>query len=572
MAEIKQLEPELKQATAALKLMERQFRGAGAGAQVSAKQVDNQRRIVKTLTAELKASKSELKAFQDTQNKPAKEGGILGNLAKLVAGGALLNFAHTLLTSGRNASELTKKLEELDMAAYADKFTDADKAARGFRGTMRDIAGTISSIPVIGQIFDIATASVKQGADALDSYRKTRKELNREVAGSTEMLAKLKSLEEERAKIREEEAKAGSLVERAKVAIGGLFMKGGDAEAIRKQHDQATGRAINLMRIEKERAALVEQIANAFDLEAKARSAVISGSEKESELSAIELNRQERIAALKEQVKNKFGNKSEEGERVLAMGMNKIDQEASAATDSAQRRYDITKDTLEVSSAISANALRSSLGQVDSAKELYELAKRTYESRYKAGEEQALAEKARMDQAKVAYHQAEIAYGDELTALRLQTQATEAHFKGMQGVAEQAEIVAKFDKEIATQLRAGNKEAADMLKRQKEIALATERAREHDVTPRKRREDRRDARIVQRKARQQLAREDSLRRQGLRGARGRAISEQQLKDRNANEGALRQAQAAADANALKQGMIKLFGNVDAIAGAMKGDK
>lgn len=164
-----------------------------------------------------------------------------------------------------------------------------------------------------------------------------------------------------------------------------------------------------------------------------------------------------------------------------------------------------------------------------------------------------------------------VAHNDELTVMRLQTQQAEAQFKGMQGVAEQAAIVAKFDKEIADQLRAGNQEAAEMLQRQKDIAMAQEMAREHDVTGTQRHDARRDARIVQRKARQQGQREDAIRRDAARGARGKRITEQQLKDRNANEGKLRQAQAAADARTFMTQMSSIVGRLASIDSSLEGD-
>lgn len=516
-----------------------------------------------------KSWKSMLDRMEEAPARVGKVTGALSGLKSAFAAIGVLGFVKSLTSAGREASDLTRKLDRLDISTYADDFTKADAAARGFRGTIRDISGAVSSIPVVGQVFDLITAPIKAAADALDSYRQVKKEVGQAAAGSEALLQKLRGLEEQRAKVRKEESDSTGFLARTRVALAGI---GGNQEDANAQAEiQAQMRANSLKRIEKERLSIVDEIAESFDLEARARNSAIAGSEKEAQLADIELNRRERIAALTEQVKNSLGLTSREGKAALNSGSSTINSEADTQVAAAQRRYDITVDMFKVSEKLSVNSLRASLGQLDSAKELFELAERTYNRTGGKGEEQQRAEKLKMDQAKVAYRQAEIAYGEEITALRLQTQATEAHFKGMQGVAEQAEIVAKFDKEIANQLRAGNKEAVDMLKRQKEIALAVERAREHDITPRKRREDRRESRITQRKAKQQEARENELRRRGARGIRGRAISEQQLKDRNANEGKLRMDQAASDARELKMGMIKLFGNVDSIAKGIKSD-
>lgn len=557
-ANINQLEPELKQANAALKLMERNFRGAAAGATISAKAIERQKKVVASLTAELKAEKSELSAFQEATGKGEnKGGGFLGKLAGIGAIGAIGSFATSFLTAGRNANELTKQLDDMDMSGYADELSDADKEALKFKGTLLDLAGAASSIPLVGKLFESVLSPVKLAADAVQSYREASIAMNKEASTTEELLQKLNRLEFERAKIIKESVDADGARQKIIEGMGkiGASVAGSPVEGmfdtIRvKREEQLAG-------IEATRAQVALRIAQQAQAEAKARSGILSGSEKESQLGEAELQRQQKSAAIIETVKNKFGGISGPGR-----GVNKVLTNTLLTEQSAQNT------------------------------------------------------------------QIETAYGLQLTLLRLQTQATEAQLRGMHGVAEQANIVAKFDKEIVAQLLAGNKEAADLLKRQKEIALVQERAVEHDVTPRQRRESAREFRITQRKAKQQEDREEAIRRQmGHEGAgggldklskkefdslrrkdksgrhygtglgtefggldrrdkdgniiegglnapipRSRRIQEQQLKDRNSNDGAMRQARAAADVRALQQQMMSITGDLKSIAGAIKSDK
>jgi hypothetical protein len=284
------------------------------------------------------------------------------------------------------------------------------------------------------------------------------------------------------------------------------------------------------------------------------------------------LQRREKIAQLTENVKNNLGLQSNEGKQALAIGSEKLTQEADSRKDLAEREYKITMDTLDVSEKMASTQLRGSVGALESAKAQLDLAERTQDTLSMTGTlEQQKQAATTVALAHAAHRQAEIALANELTSMRLATQQAEAQFKGMQGVAEQAAIVAKFDKEIADQLRAGNKEAAEMLQRQKDIAMAQEMAREHDVTGTQRHDARRDARIVQRKARQQGQREEAIRKDAARGARGKRITEQQLKDRNANEGKMRQAQATADARTFMTQMSSIVGRLASIDSSLEGD-
>lgn len=640
MADIGQLAPELKTATAALKLLERQFRGAAGGATVTAKQVDNQRKIVKTLTDELKQAKSEVKAFQDTQDKPDKKDGLLSKIEKIVAGGAILSFAHSLVTGGRDASELTKTLDAANdrMDRFSRGATDADRASRGMRGAFLDLVGAISSIPVVGQAFDILAAPLLAAARHNQDMIDYRNALNQTAVGASELTAKLQILGQQRNKIEKQRDK-DTVSDKALDAAGGVLgiptlskLKGVITGTSNEDRDKENAQAI--LEIDKAREATLDKISESLDLESRARSSNIAGSQKAADLAGIEFEFRKRIQQAQDSSKDKDGNVIPSLIPAAKLAMEQATRDRDSQVQNTEREYTILTDTLKVQDKISVNALRSSLGQLDSAKEIYELAERTYNLSGGKGEEQRRVEKLKMDQAKVAYRQSEIAYGEEITSLRLQTQATEAHFKGMQGVAEQAEIVAKFDKEIATQLRAGNKEAVGLLQKQKEIALIQAKAREHDVSPKDRLKAIRDERIERTKAHQQDARENALRAQahhegagggldkvgkegldalrkkvpagfgpgavGLGGGNGalktgglerrdangniingglnapiprsRRILEQQLKDRNANEGKMRQAQALADQKAFQAQMVQIVGDLSTCAGALGGDK
>lgn len=465
--------------------------------------------------------KAMLERMEELPPRVQRTTGALQHLRSAFATIGVIGFVNSLSTAGREASELTRKLDRLDISNYADDFTHADAAARGFRGTIRDIAGAVSSIPVVGQVFDLITAPIKAAANALDSYRQVKREVGQAAAGSDALLQKLKGLEEQRAKVRADESDSQGFLAKVRVAFAGIG--GNQDQAKLEAETQAQMRANSLKRIEKERLNLVNEITDAFDLENRARNSAIAGSQKESDLAAIELVRREKIAALTEQVKNSLGLKSKEGEQSLATGTDKINTEAEARVGLAERQHEITISTFKVQSETASNALKGSFGQMDSAKAIYDLAVKTYNLTGGLGEEQQMQEKAKVDLANAAYQQSKLAVSNELSELRIQTAGIEARSKGLKSVAEQSRIIAQYDTQIARLKGVENaeaKEAIKLLEKQKALAQRDADAVQHDETPADRRKARHVNQVLNRKAKQQRERDVAA----LRGRNGGLVT------------------------------------------------
>lgn len=187
---------------------------------------------------------------------------------------------------------------------------------------------------------------------------------------------------------------------------------------------------------------------------------------------------------------------------------------------------------------------------------------------------------------------------DEIIALTAQTDEMSLRLKGLSEAADITSIIVNYNDQIVKATREGNAEAVKQLKTQRDIALTQKRAEQANRTGADRRKERQEARKVQRDAQRQERREKELQgradgdefkrsrlgggyrasrdgelpdrlgggyRVGGRGASGVDIQEQLSKDKAGNTARAREADAAAQAQALRQSQDQLFKDVHGIA-------
>lgn len=485
-AEIPKIEKELKAANAQLKTMERVYRGASTGASVTSKQIERQKRIVKDLTAELKASKSELVAFGDELGKPRKNE--KGSLQKLLTAGAILSFARNLSTAGRQGGEFSKSLDDIGKAVPIDELNKGNSTLRGTKNLLLDLVGAVEGIPVIGDAVTFAGNVGSRGAaNRAKEIRSLDIEMNKAAASSGELLSQLSAIDGIQRKLQER----------------------ADKESITGGVNSETAAA--LVSADSKRVEIGNKIADAIGEEAKSRSASLAGSQRQANLAGIELDRLQKIASLQNNAKDAFGNTSEAAQKAVEAGTKAINDEAERGVEIENKRYQTLISEANVQSELATSALRGLNGQAIAARRLAELAQTNYDLAKGTGEEAEAQAKAQRDIAEDQSKRAQEAALDEITALRVQTMQMEAQAKGMESVATQSAIRLNYETQITAQMRAGNTEAVKQLETQKQLALAKAQADEFDKTPRERRIERRNARIQQSKAKNLLKREQAVR-------------------------------------------------------------
>lgn len=102
------------------------------------------------------------------------------------------------------------------------------------------------------------------------------------------------------------------------------------------------------------------------------------------------------------------------------------------------------------------------------------------------------------------------AHDDELDTLSLQTKEMESQQKGLLGLVTQVQVIEKYQQSIVMALRNQNAESFALISKQRSLSQKQANAEEHDITPRQRIEARRAARDLERKNRQQIARDAEM--------------------------------------------------------------
>lgn len=239
----------------------------------------------------------------------------LGKVGSALKGGAVLaalgSFGDALAKGGADASEMTSAMKALDKEGFG---SGPEKHLHKYTSGLLDVAGavdsTISSIPILGKVWNTITAPITATAKYTALMRETDVLINTQAEGTQNLSAKYKALSEQRAKV---------------FGKSTMFVFQGDDK-----------KADKLKNLDAERARTAEKYISYVEREKIAGNAILAGSQKESDLMRLRVDREKELTKLREEAKDKHGDVSPDRQRAL-----------NAAEKAVQQTYAANKSEIE---------------------------------------------------------------------------------------------------------------------------------------------------------------------------------------------------------------------------------
>jgi hypothetical protein len=257
---------------------------------------------------------------------------------------AAASFAKNLALVGRAGGEASEALESINKDGLDGSLTKSQK----LKGAFLDISGAISSIPIVGKVWDFLTAPITATARFKKGIIEVEKVLGQEAVSTDAIIGKTSMLN----------------AERTKLLKTTTFLTSSTLSKNR-----------TLAAIESELVTLTEKHAEASERQATAQSSTLSGSERDSKLAAIEQERQEAIAKATEAVKDaKFGGTTQQGQAMVDKATEDANALAEAKITDAEIAAQLSYAEASTQIAISKTRMDGLDGAVSAARELLSLA------------------------------------------------------------------------------------------------------------------------------------------------------------------------------------------------------
>lgn len=213
------------------------------------------------------------------------------------AAAALVTLGNALANGAQGATAMTAAMQKLDTTGYGATAESAEKfgnsATQGMREALGAVGSIISKVPVLGQVWDLATAHWTNTANFEVAQRDTQKLINLSATGVEGLSAKYMQLTERRKAVYDSNVFA---------VKGGSDLK-----------DQ------ELWKIDKERARVAYQISAAVKDNLIASNSLLSGSEKATKIKQAELATEKEIADIENAGKDAAGNTSNDMANTIAL-------------------------------------------------------------------------------------------------------------------------------------------------------------------------------------------------------------------------------------------------------------
>ena len=213
------------------------------------------------------------------------------------AAAALVTLGNALANGAQGATAMTAAMQKLDTTGYGATAESAEKfgnsATQGMREALGAVGSIISKVPVLGQVWDLATAHWTNTANFEVAQRDTQKMINLSATGVEGLSAKYMQLTERRKAVYDSNVFA---------VKGGSDLK-----------DQ------ELWKIDQERARVAYQISAAVKDNLIASNSLLSGSEKATKIKQAELATAKEIADIENAGKDAAGNTSNDMANTIAL-------------------------------------------------------------------------------------------------------------------------------------------------------------------------------------------------------------------------------------------------------------
>ena len=213
------------------------------------------------------------------------------------AAAALVTLGNALANGAQGATAMTAAMQKLDTTGYGATAESAEKfgnsATQGMREALGAVGSIISKVPVLGQVWDLATAHWTNTANFEVAQRDTQKMISLSATGVEGLSAKYMQLTERRKAVYDSNVFA---------VKGGSDLK-----------DQ------ELWKIDQERARVAYQISAAVKDNLIASNSLLSGSEKATKIKQAELATAKEIADIENAGKDAAGNTSNDMANAIAL-------------------------------------------------------------------------------------------------------------------------------------------------------------------------------------------------------------------------------------------------------------
>ena len=374
------------------------------------------------------------------------------------AAAALVTLGNALANGAQGATAMTAAMQKLDTTGYGATAESAEKfgnsATQGMREALGAVGSIISKVPVLGQVWDLATAHWTNTANFEVAQRDTQKMINLSATGVEGLSAKYMQLTERRKAVYDSNVFA---------VAGGSDLK-----------DQ------ELWKIDQERARVAYQISAAVKDNLIASNSLLSGSEKATRIKQAELATAKEIADIENAGKDAAGNTSNDMANTIALQKKGAKLKLEAQKQGIEAEEQIAK--IEDQKNRDSLTNRAGGSKADEAEIAYKAAIKEHEIAKKLTVEAERAAKTKKQAAAATAFEARAEFDMSNLDHGLARDTAKLRLDGVEGQVEGAMLAvnaAKDQEEIAKTLTA---EAIRAAKTKRELAYAELSVQQRNMT------------------------------------------------------------------------------------------
>ena len=374
------------------------------------------------------------------------------------AAAALVTLGNALANGAQGATAMTAAMQKLDTTGYGATAESAEKfgnsATQGMREALGAVGSIISKVPVLGQVWDLATAHWTNTANFEVAQRDTQKMINLSATGVEGLSAKYMQLTERRKAVYDSNVFA---------VKGGSDLK-----------DQ------ELWKIDQERARVAYQISAAVKDNLIASNSLLSGSEKATKIKQAELATAKEIADIENAGKDAAGNTSNDMANTIALQKKGAKLKLEAQKQGIEAEEQIAK--IEDQKNRDSLTNRAGGSKADEAEIAYKAAIKEHEIAKKLTVEAERAAKTKKQAAAATAFEARAEFDMSNLDHGLARDTAKLRLDGVEGQVEGAMLAvnaAKDQEEIAKTLTA---EAIRAAKTKRELAYAELAVQQRNMT------------------------------------------------------------------------------------------
>ena len=374
------------------------------------------------------------------------------------AAAALVTLGNALANGAQGATAMTAAMQKLDTTGYGATAESAEKfgnsATQGMREALGAVGSIISKVPVLGQVWDLATAHWTNTANFEVAQRDTQKMINLSATGVEGLSAKYMQLTERRKAVYDSNVFA---------VKGGSDLK-----------DQ------ELWKIDQERARVAYQISAAVKDNLIASNSLLSGSEKATKIKQAELATAKEIADIENAGKDAAGNTSNDMANAIALQKKGAKLKLEAQKQGIEAEEQIAK--IEDQKNRDSLTNRAGGSKADEAEIAYKAAIKEHEIAKKLTVEAERAAKTKKQAAAATAFEARAEFDMSNLDHGLARDTAKLRLDGVEGQVEGAMLAvnaAKDQEEIAKTLTA---EAIRAAKTKRELAYAELSVQQRNMT------------------------------------------------------------------------------------------